>query len=109
MAGNTPDKTDKTMLRNFNQNRPLGYQQFAAGTINASTALTVPAGAVLAIINCEAQAIRFRDDGTAPTAAVGFPLAVGSLFTLEGRLESYLFIAQVAGAVLNVLYYGAGG
>ena len=50
----------------------LGYQQITS--LTASTALTVPAGATLAVIVPESQSVRWRDDGVAPTASVGMPL-----------------------------------
>lgn len=87
--------------------RAKGYQQFAAGAIDASTALTVPEGTSLALLIPAAQAIRWRDDGTAPTAAVGQPLAVGAELRYDSvSISSLRVIAQVAGAILNVTYYG---
>lgn len=87
--------------------RARGYQQFAAGAVDASTALTVPAGTSVAIFKPAAQAIRFRDDGTAPTAAVGYPVPVGEEYIYAASsLTQVRVIAQVAGAVLDVLYYG---
>jgi hypothetical protein len=53
---------------------PLGYQQISAATLASATNLTVPTGAVLAIIRCETANVRWRDDGTAPTASVGMPM-----------------------------------
>ena len=82
---------------------PLGYQQITV--LTASTALTVPSGAVWALIQPEAQAVRWRDDGTAPTAAVGMPLAVGTTLQYSGDLSAIRFIEQVAGGKLNVTYY----
>lgn len=87
--------------------RAKGYQQFAAGTVDSAVGLTVPAGTSMAILQCEAQAIRWRDDGTNPTAAIGQPLAVGVELRYESSSISALrVISQVAGAVLNVTYYG---
>jgi hypothetical protein len=40
---------------------PLGYQQITS--LAASTALTVPPGANVALIDCEAQAVRWRSVG----------------------------------------------
>jgi len=85
--------------------RPLGYQQITS--LAASTALTVPAGAALALIKPSTQAIRVRDDGTAPTAAVGYPVAVGVEYRVEGGLSSFRMIEQTASASVDVLYYGA--
>ena len=81
----------------------LGYQQITS--LSASTALTVPGGATMALIVSEAQAVRWRDDGTAPTASVGMPLAVGTSLSYDGDLKAIRFIQQAASATLNVSYY----
>ena len=81
----------------------LGYQQITS--LSASTALTVPAGATMALIVAETQAVRWRDDGTAPTASVGMPLATGTSLSYDGDLKAIRFIQQTASAVLNVSYY----
>ena len=87
--------------------RALGYQQFAAGAIDAATALTIPTGTMFAIMTPAAQAIRWRDDGIDPTTAIGYPLAVGvELRYNSPSLSPLKVIAQVAGAILNVSYYG---
>ena len=89
----------------------LGYQQIT--TISSSTALTVPTTdangskqqPVLALIVAESQAVRWRDDGTAPSASVGMPLAVGVSFVYDGDLTKIRFFEQAGGAKLNVSYY----
>jgi len=81
----------------------LGYQQITS--LSASTGLTVPTGATMALITPETQAIRWRDDGTAPTASVGMPIAVGAYFTYDGDLNRIRFIEQTASAKINVSYY----
>jgi hypothetical protein len=87
--------------------RKLGYQQITS--LSAATALTVPAGAALAIITPETQAVRWRDDGTAPTATVGYPLPVGAELRYDGDgLGVVKFIEQTASAKINVAYYGFG-
>lgn len=95
------------MLLPQNACRPLGYQQL---TIDAttSTALTVPAGTAYCIGSCTAQALRWRDDGTNPTASVGFPEAVAQEFVINNPAAIKL-IGQVASTVLNVCYYGGPG
>jgi hypothetical protein len=80
----------------------LGYQQI---TLSGAASLTVPAGATSAVITAEAQAVRYRDDGVAPTATVGMPLAVGVPLQYTGPLASVKFIQQTSGAILNILYY----
>lgn len=81
----------------------LGYQQITS--LSASTALTVPTGTTMALIVAETQAVRWRDDGTAPTTSVGMPLAVGTSLSYDGDLKAVRFIEQTASAKLNVSYY----
>jgi hypothetical protein len=81
----------------------LGYQRISG--LSASTALTVPAGATLALIVAESQNVRWRDDGTAPTASTGMPLAIGVSLSYDGDLKAICFIEVLASANLNVSYY----
>jgi hypothetical protein len=81
----------------------LGYQQITS--LSASAALTVPAGATRAIITSEAQGVRWRDDGVAPTASVGMILPVLVTLSYDGDLNRIQFIQQAASAILNVSYY----
>ena len=81
----------------------LGYQQITS--LSASTALTVPTGATLAVIIPESQAVRWRDDGTAPTGSVGMPLAIATTLSYDGDLSRIRFIEQAASAKINVSYY----
>lgn len=102
----------------FQAEKPLGYGQFAAASIDASTLLStitvggvvgIPEGTSLVLIVPEAQAIRWRDDGTAPTTAVGQPLAVGAELRYTARgLKNLRVIGQAANAVLNCTFYGQG-
>lgn len=94
--------------------KPLGYAQVAAGGADTAIALTSvfaggvpPAGTARLVFKPAAQAIRFRDDGVAPTAAIGYPVAVGVEYSYNGRgMANLQVIAQVAGAVIDVLAYG---
>lgn len=81
----------------------LGYQQITS--LSASTALTVPVGSTMALICVEATAVRWRDDGVAPTASVGMPVAADRCFQYSVSLSAIRFIQQAGGAVLNVNYY----
>jgi hypothetical protein len=84
----------------------LGYQQVAAGGLAAATPLpSIPAGVRMVQVCVEAQAVRWRDDGVAPTAAIGMPLASGTCMIYGGSPNALQFIQQVAGAVLDVSYY----
>jgi len=89
----------------------LGYQQITS--LSSSTALTVPSVDVnglscrpaMALIIAETQAVRWRDDNTAPTAGVGMTLAVGATLQYDGDLTMIRFIEQAASAKLNISYY----
>lgn len=89
----------------------FGYQQITS--LSASTGLTVPARTpdglsakpVLALIVAEGAPVRWRDDGTAPSASVGMPIAVGVPFQYDGDLTKVRFIQQSASAILNISYY----
>lgn len=89
----------------------LGYQQIT--TLSSATSLTVPDKDVqglsckpsIALITPESQAVRWRDDGVAPTATVGMPLAVGVTLQYDGDLTKIQFIEQVGGAKINISYY----
>lgn len=85
--------------------RRLGYQQVTG--ISAATALTVPVGATMAVIQTEAQNVRWRDDGTSPTATVGMVLTTSDELIYDANgLAALKFIEVAVGAKLNVSYYG---
>lgn len=89
-------------VQNFTA-KPLGYQQF---TVATATALpSVPTNATYALIVCETQSVRWRDDGTNPTASVGFLLPASTLFTYTGTLSTLKIIETTASATCNVSYY----
>jgi hypothetical protein len=74
-------------------------------TVASSTALTVPAGAVIAVIQVEGQAVRWRDDGTAPTASTGQLLQPSQQLVYSAGLSNIRFIQTTATATLTVSYY----
>lgn len=81
----------------------LGYQQITS--LSAAAGLTPPQGATMALVVAETQGVRWRDDGTNPTASVGMPIAAGSYLNYDGDLNRVKFIEQTASAKLNVSYY----
>jgi len=86
------------------QDLPLGYQQITS--MSATTSLTVPIGANIAVVRTEAQSVRWRDDGTAPTSSVGIPmLTADPPYVFSGDLAVLQFIQVTSGAILNVSYY----
>lgn len=82
---------------------PLGYQQLA--TLSSVIGLTPPAGATIAVLNPETKAVRWRDDGTNPSASVGMVIAAGGTYVYAGKLSTLKFIEAEASAKLNVSYY----
>jgi hypothetical protein len=81
----------------------LGYQQITS--LSSATGLTIPQGTTLALIVPETQNVRWRDDGTNPTASVGMPIFVGASLSYDGDLNRIRFIESTAGATLNICYY----
>ena len=89
----------------------IGYQQITS--LSAATGLTVPTTdksgnkqqPTFALIIAESKDVRWRDDGTAPTASVGMPLAVGVPLQYDGDLTNIKFIETAASAKLNISYY----
>ena len=89
----------------------FGYQQIT--NLTASVGLTIPTTApdglnakpVFALIVAEGAGVRWRDDGTAPTASIGMPLAVGVPLQYDGDLTKIRFIQQAATGIINVSYY----
>lgn len=89
----------------------FGYQQLA--TLTSSIGLTVPVVTpeglngkpVFALIVAEGAPIRWIDNGSAPTASVGMPLAIGVPLQYDGDLNKIRFIEQSASAKLNISYY----
>lgn len=89
-----------------------GYQQITS--LAASVGLTIPTvdaqgnthkpNAVL--LYPEAQNVRWRADGTAPTATVGMllPSTATQPFYYDGDLNAIRFIESAASAKLNVVY-----
>lgn len=74
--------------------------------ITTATALTVPATATFALIQVEGTNVRWRDDGTNPTASVGFLMYAGSTPQIfSGDLAAVKFIQTAATATINALYY----
>lgn len=89
--------------------RARGHQQI--NDVSSAVGLTIPAandtGNVdRALIQAIDQDVRWRDDGTDPTAAIGIRLAAGEDFWYIGKdLTTIKFIESAAGAELNIAYY----
>jgi len=84
---------------------PTGYQQITS--LSSAAGLTLPGGGeTFCVIQAEDQNVRWRDDGTNPTASVGMVLyADGGPMTYNGDLTTIKFIEETASAKLNISYY----
>lgn len=89
-----------------------GYQQVDASGTVAAFALTIPVSPsnsptapTYVIIQAEAQALRWRDDGVAPTTTVGMTIPAGGELRYDGDLKKIRLINAVAGAIANISYY----
>jgi hypothetical protein len=83
---------------------PLGPSQLGLA-VSTATHLTPPMGATVAIVTVESQAIRWRDDGPAPTATAGHPVQAGAQLVYSGDLSAIQIIQQAASATVDVAYY----
>lgn len=86
-----------------------GVYVTSAATTSSGASLTsggVPTGATYAFLQAETANVRYRDDGAAPTAAVGSLVVSGApgLF-YPGTLTALRFIAASGSPVLNVAFY----
>lgn len=93
----------------------MGDEQIVVGAAAVPFTATIyaPAGvppADMAQIIVETGAVRYRDNGLAPTAAVGYPIAVGTPYMVCGTLNirRAQFIRQTVDGTLNVIYYRRG-
>jgi hypothetical protein len=99
---------------------PLGYQQILDAALGSAVGLTMPTQSATnvpggwaaqipvgyAIIqNSGTAAVRWRDDGTAPTATIGMLLAAGAELDYVGDISKIQFIHVAAGAQLEVSLY----
>lgn len=91
---------------------PMAYEQLTVSSTALPFTATVyaPAGqfpADMAQITVETNALRYRDDGLNPTAAVGFPIATSTTYTICGTqtIRQARFIRQTSDGVLNAIFY----
>jgi hypothetical protein len=80
---------------------PLGFVQIPLS--GAAVGLSPPAGAAYALVSATGGNVNWRDDGTAPTTAVGMPIIAGQAPVALANLSTLQFIAT--SAQLNVSFY----
>lgn len=90
--------------------KPAGFQPIDTATLATAQSLTAPAvdRANVAMIQAEGGTLRYRDDGTAPTAAVGTLISQGETLPYQGDLTKIQIIRTAAGAIANIHYYRCG-
>lgn len=76
------------------------YDQIT-GLSTAKGLTSPPATAHLCLIQTEAQAVRWRDDGGTPTASLGMRLQVGETL----NFSKIKFIEESASAKVNAIFY----
>lgn len=93
------------MIDIYTTAKVLGYEQLT-GNAAANNLKNVPKTARFALIQVEGQPVRWRDDGTNPTAAVGMRLLpTGEGMRYMGDLNAIRFIEEAASGIVNVTYY----
>lgn len=88
---------------------PLGFCQFtaaAASLISASCSGGIPKNSVVAVIVAETANVRWRDDGAAPTNAVGMLMLAGGSLYYQGDLTALQTIAVSGSPVVDISFYG---
>lgn len=91
---------------------PMGYEAITVSStavgFTATVIVTSSRSAVVAECFIVTDAIRYRDDGTAPTAAIGMPVAVSTPFQVCGQLavRNLRMIRQTTDATAHCSYYG---
>lgn len=84
--------------------KPLGYAQLTS--VAAATALpSVPAHTRMVLIQPESQNIRWRDDGTNPTAAIGMIIVANDMLMYTGDTSTFKLIEVTGSAKVNITYY----
>jgi hypothetical protein len=81
---------------------PAGYRKITS--LSSAKGVQIGEGRV-ALIQAINQNIRYRDDGTDPTASAGMVLFAGQSMWYTGDLRRLRFIEETAGAGVNVLAY----
>jgi hypothetical protein len=92
---------------------PILFNQLAVSTVAVSLVLPTAAQNATAnvsapnyaLIVCETNDVRWRDDGTNPTSSVGSLLKAGQSLKYNGPLASIKFIRVSADATLDVNFY----
>lgn len=90
---------------------PLGTNcqltSISAVTTLAACPGGIPTGAVFAVVQVETNAARWRDDGAAPTSAIGQPLQVSTpIYFTVAPLSNVQLIPQSGSMTVDINFYG---
>lgn len=94
---------------------PLGVVTLSVGATATGFSTSLPAGSQFAVISIETETVRYRDDGTNPTATVGvlLPLTVTLgepwVYSSPAGLSKITFIATTATSTITAAFYGGSG
>lgn len=97
--GNLPQQnTDRLFPRGYEQVTVLGAAQPLPN---------LPDAADVALVNVMGGNLRWRDDGTAPTDAIGMLIIENDTIQYYGDLSAFQFIADAVspGTEVNISYY----
>lgn len=89
---------------------PIAYQQITVTNTAIGISAPTKTGANAAMLQVEAAQIRWRDDGTDPTASVGMLMSPGDPpFPYSGNLSAIKFIrVSATSGTLNASLYSIG-
>lgn len=85
-----------------------GYQQLDSTALGAPSALTLPEGTTMVVLQVEGVSVRYRADGVDPTSTLGMLIAAGGELLYPSsteELQRLRFIRTAPGAILNAAYY----
>lgn len=74
------------------------YQQYSVAS--TPVRIQVTTGTEIQVLD---QAVRFRDDGVAPTADIGFQIAAGATYRHRTAPGELIIIAETSTAEVNIL------
>src|SRR3990167_8151580 len=85
-----------------------GYESVTVSTTAVELTDATKASATFATITCEGAIVRFRLDGTAPTASVGHELFAGDILELDSgdQVTKAQFISRDGGSATLRVSYG---
>lgn len=87
---------------------PTGFCQATVTTaILLSTACNIPVGSKYFMVSVDTANVRYRDDGTAPTASSGVQWASSATqpYWYAGQLSAIQLVAVSGSPVINVSFY----